>query len=709
MPRNDSSLCNAVATLLLLALCACGTGGSGALSRAAAKPAPAVAGLALPAPSSLIAGLPPTRTASYTEADLEQEGDDRDFGLPLNRVGMVPGDPAGHAVLLSPQYQDFSTLADAAYCCYHFLLDEYDRNPQVRLGLPDPAPPTQNLFIGLSDWDADRWAWFGCDSQGWVSLPEIDPYIDASGDMLVCVAAIGTTAIKLESVRIGTETPLAAISATPHVQRVPFMVQFNAIGSSDSDGSIEHYEWDFDGDGAYDADSGALSATAHEYTVAGSYLARVRVTDNDGASATAEVEVLAYEPWSHTWGGTAVDELSAYALDSAGYIYAAGQTLSSMVSEGNYDALLLKYDFRGELLWAKTYGTANTERLRDIVLGPDGMLYAVGEYYSDGVHPKLLLCQFDSEGVLKWAKQWGGAGDDRGSALFIWGTELFVTGDTAAGAISDSDLLLLNCDTAGTLNWAYSWGTSGDDFGRDIVPESPLIGPISGCAIAGTSQGIGLGDVVYLNFNTAGELLEQRSWGSGARTDECVALARTLGGQTWLLGQSMFPTGEDCVLLGFDSNGDPSLRRRFGTSSADLPAAISIVAGGDLLIGGSYDAIGGDRAFVLRSDPGFTAPQLLAATFSGNGGVARLGMLQDAGMLVAGSASNSFASWASAALSYDQALADPWTPQVIATEEPGYSFSNANLGTRTVTTSVPRDSGGGGADCWLSFRDLPGD
>ncbi len=52
--------------------------------------------------------------------------------------------------------------------------------------------------------------------------------------------------------------------------------------SSDLDGSIVNYEWDFDGDGTYDWNNAATGITTHIYTIAGTYTAQLRVIDNDG-------------------------------------------------------------------------------------------------------------------------------------------------------------------------------------------------------------------------------------------------------------------------------------------------------------------------------------------------------------------------------------------------------------------------------------------
>ncbi len=60
---------------------------------------------------------------------------------------------------------------------------------------------------------------------------------------------------------------------------------FEGIGS-DIDGTIELYEWDFDGDGNYDWSSTTTGSTTHTYQEKETRIAKLRVTDNDGLTDT---------------------------------------------------------------------------------------------------------------------------------------------------------------------------------------------------------------------------------------------------------------------------------------------------------------------------------------------------------------------------------------------------------------------------------------
>jgi PKD repeat protein len=82
------------------------------------------------------------------------------------------------------------------------------------------------------------------------------------------------------------QSPVAAFTSSPAAPLVGSMVLFNGSSSSDADGSIISYAWNF-GDGS----TGSGVTVQHAYAIAGTYTARLTVTDNDGATGTTTRQV----------------------------------------------------------------------------------------------------------------------------------------------------------------------------------------------------------------------------------------------------------------------------------------------------------------------------------------------------------------------------------------------------------------------------------
>lgn len=78
--------------------------------------------------------------------------------------------------------------------------------------------------------------------------------------------------------------PIAAFRFFPETPKMGDQVCFNASESSDPDGSIVKYEWDFDGDGTFD-ETATEPKVCRVFEVAGNFNVTLRVTDEDGATA----------------------------------------------------------------------------------------------------------------------------------------------------------------------------------------------------------------------------------------------------------------------------------------------------------------------------------------------------------------------------------------------------------------------------------------
>lgn len=103
--------------------------------------------------------------------------------------------------------------------------------------------------------------------------------------------ALGMLLIVVGCVFVGNIHPIASFTATPTNGPTPLDVAFNAEGSSDPDGTIETYNWDF-GDGQ--TPSFGIAIVSHEFTVQSEsrvFRVMLTVTDNLGATDQAVVDI----------------------------------------------------------------------------------------------------------------------------------------------------------------------------------------------------------------------------------------------------------------------------------------------------------------------------------------------------------------------------------------------------------------------------------
>ena len=87
------------------------------------------------------------------------------------------------------------------------------------------------------------------------------------------------------------QVPEAVANVVPNSGNAPLTVSFSASQSTDRDGIISSYAWDF-GDGS----SGSGETVSYTYNAIGQYNATLEVTDNDGATASTSILVVVTDP-----------------------------------------------------------------------------------------------------------------------------------------------------------------------------------------------------------------------------------------------------------------------------------------------------------------------------------------------------------------------------------------------------------------------------
>jgi len=129
--------------------------------------------------------------------------------------------------------------------------------------------------------------------------------------------------------------PIAAFTASALSGTAPLTVNFSAILSSDSDGIIKTYEWDF-GDGL----NGTGESASHTYTAAGTFPVVLRVTDDDGAQDTAQKTITVS---AATNGGTTGGTGPTATFTATPLLGAAPLTVTFNASASSYEGHAITY------------------------------------------------------------------------------------------------------------------------------------------------------------------------------------------------------------------------------------------------------------------------------------------------------------------------------------------------------------------------------
>ena len=220
----------------------------------------------------------------------------------------------------------------------------------------------------------------------------------------------GATHSSTRSVAVQPENlpPAAQASASPLAGKAPLTVTFSGAASSDADGSVVSYSWDF-GDGTA---SGSGSAVQHTYATAGNYTAVLSVVDSDGATASAPVMIAVaaanVAPTALLSGAPLTGNaplLVAFdgsaSSDSDGAVVSYGWNFGDATATGSGVALNHTYTdegtFSATLTVADDDGT-NASQSVSIIVGPPNQLPAASAGATPPTGDAPLSVSFDGSG-----------------------------------------------------------------------------------------------------------------------------------------------------------------------------------------------------------------------------------------------------------------------------------------------------------------------
>jgi hypothetical protein len=194
-------------------------------------------------------------------------------------------------LLMQPLFEDVQGVAWAGY---RFWLPDYAGEHSVQVEIPGAGEPTPGtLYLGLANWDSNRWSFFAVPEDGNVATGALDPYIRYLDDQLyVVLLTDGQDDTAISSIRIGGELETTAVlKSDMAIGLAPTAITLDASDSRCYDGDILKYEFDPLGDGNW-IDNGADSDIVQFYLDPGYFMAGLRVTDDQDNVAHAYLPII---------------------------------------------------------------------------------------------------------------------------------------------------------------------------------------------------------------------------------------------------------------------------------------------------------------------------------------------------------------------------------------------------------------------------------
>ena len=165
----------------------------------------------------------------------------------------------------------------------------------------------------------------------------------ADGNYTFEVAVVdrgGTTGVAAQRNFTVDTRPIAQLVVTPNPALVGLPVNFDGSASSGAGQPIAQYEWDLDGDGAFERNTGTTPTTTATYPAPRSGPVSMRVTDAIGASAIATAELRVNTlPSTGTQFGVTINKGARYTNDpdvTVGAVFPATTTSLLFSNDGGF-------------------------------------------------------------------------------------------------------------------------------------------------------------------------------------------------------------------------------------------------------------------------------------------------------------------------------------------------------------------------------------
>jgi hypothetical protein len=256
--------------------------------------------------------------------------------------------------------------------------------------------------------------------------------------------------------------------------------------------------------------------------------------------------------WTRHFGGPGTDVGYTVNKTSDGYLLSGTSTTVggdvTKFNGGIHDAWILKTDDNGNITKNIPIGGSGQEDFHKVIEVSDGYLFVGTTNSTDSLFEGItsygeydgLIVKTDFDGNIIWIKKFGGEGQDYLFDVIKKGDLFYITGTTSSGSINGipsglhgmTDVLLITIDAFGNLLSTKCFGGSGQDNGYSIT-ETQAGNIILGCSTQSNdgdvSDNHGSADTWIVTIDTNGSVTSKCYGGSAYDDGGNVALISDSG------------------------------------------------------------------------------------------------------------------------------------------------------------------------------------
>ncbi len=265
---------------------------------------------------------------------------------------------------------------------------------------------------------------------------------------------------------------------------------------------------------------------------------------------------------------------------------------------GSNDALICKLNTKFEVHHKKSYGGSSAEFFKDVCVGDDGFIYACGYTNTDGQgNYDALIVKFDSQLLLLERLVIGIGANDYLEGLAIDGDDIYCVGYTRSEGAGNNDALIIKLDTELSITNVTQklFGHNGNDrlYSIAVDPFHEII------VVGETASGPGRNSLV-LKFDSDLNLLHQKIYGTN-RNEYLYDVVSDSNGNIFIVGKTS-KDGNDGVILKLNTSFTLVGEVVLDQSNDNVLYGVTITNTDTVVVCGALDNPSRESGFILHLD-----------------------------------------------------------------------------------------------------------
>ena len=357
--------------------------------------------------------------------------------------------------------------------------------------------------------------------------------------------------------------------------------------------------------------------------------------------------------WKKNFGGSSWDRYQSVtaipdgiiAVGSSGENSFGTGDLADITGKGSTDAIIVKYDNNGNVVWKKNFGGSSYDFFTSVISVTDGIIVVGSSHCNPNVQPYLcsfgngdwtsvsgkgntdaIIIKYDYNGNVVWKRNFGGSDNDSYSSVTATsdgiiavgrsGYSSFGNGDwigiTAKGSLYKEDAIIVKYDNSGNVVWKKNFGGISDDRYFSITTDSDGIIAVGESSFASFDTGDWVGipkksgehAAIIVKYKNNGEVLWKKNFGGNSGADTYYSVTTIPDGiiAAGYARNSSFGSGDwegytgngndEATIVKYDNNGNVVWKKNFGGISRDTYSSVTTVSDGIVAVGVSTGGFG---------------------------------------------------------------------------------------------------------------------